>query len=64
MYIHIYLLGMLPLGSSCCVSWIRTFWKSTKWDWLMSSMNLRLLTQLGFVHTVGCKETIAVFRKT
>ena len=27
-----YLLGILPRGSSCCVSWIRTFWKSTNRD--------------------------------
>ena len=44
---------MLPRGSSCCVSWIRTFWKSTNRDALTSNMNRRRLLQLGFLQIVG-----------
>ena len=34
-----------PRGSSCCVSWIRTFWKSTNHDALTSSMKRQRLLQ-------------------
>ena len=46
-------LGMDPLGSSDWISWIRTFWKSTNFDFWTSSMNLDLLLHTGFLHTEG-----------
>ena len=45
---------MLPRGSSACVSWIRTFWKSTNLDLLTSSMKRARLLQTGFRQIVGC----------
>lgn len=48
-----YLLGMLPRGNSACVSWIRTFWKSTNLEWSMSSWNLCLFWQTGLRQTFG-----------
>ena len=49
-------LGMVPLGSSCWVSWMRTFWKSTNLDAFTSNMNFDLLVHRGFLHTVGCGD--------
>ena len=49
-----HLRGILPRGSSACISCIRTFWKSTNLDLLTSSKNLLLLLQAGFRQVVGC----------
>uniref|UniRef100_A0A6B0UYH9 Putative secreted protein n=1 Tax=Ixodes ricinus TaxID=34613 RepID=A0A6B0UYH9_IXORI len=45
--------GMFPRGSSACVSWMRTFWKSTKVDRLVSRRNRVRLLHTGFLQMVG-----------
>lgn len=51
---------MLPLGSSAWVSWILTFWKSTKCDLFTSNMNLARLLQVGFRQIDGWKIKLAL----
>ncbi len=55
-----YLLGMAPRGSSLCVSWIRTFWKSTNLDLFTSSMKRDRFAHAGFRQIVGCNDKSTV----
>jgi len=50
---HAHLLGMHPLGSSACVSWIRTFWKSTNLDLSISNSKRCRFWHTGFLQTLG-----------
>ena len=51
--------GILPRGNSACVSWIRTFWKSTNVDLLTSSWKRALLAQTGLRQMLGWKRVKA-----